>query len=204
MQGGVNNMARKRNLSKAKRVRNLQPYDPKIQVMLRCDTFRNYTGHVDDRFVSYLLREHTVWLPRIPQASAYIQNWALTENSMLLFTDIEWKFDLEATFPGVTAWIQDCRQQALEYRLSTPQFGRDGTELTWCSRKEHLNDDSWLEWRMLYDLASPFRGHRLTAKRRTALLMMDWPSAKELIQFILDEGGTEMLRATSDEFDFTA
>ena len=190
--------------SKSKRARYLQPNDPKILGMLLRDTLRNYTGHVDDRFVGYLLREHTVWLPRIPQASAYIQKWALTDNSMLLFTDIEWKFDLEADFPGVTAWIQDCRLQALAYQQSTPQLSRDGTPLTWCSRKEHLNDDSWLEWRMIYDLASPFHAHRVTVERREALRVMDWPSAKELIQFMLNEGTHEIQEIKLGEFDFTA
>ena len=194
----------KTDKAKIKRVRNLQPNDSEVYVMLNEDTFRHYKGHVSDRFVGTLLDETTVWLPRIPQASAYVQKWALADNSMLLFTDIEWKFDLEATFPGVTAWIKDCHPQALAYRASTPQFGSDDMPITWCSRKEHLNDDSWLEWRMLYDLASPFRGHRLTAERRAALLMMDWPSAKELIQFILDEGGTEIPYINSSEFDFMA
>jgi len=51
-------------------VANLQPYDPEVTAMLLSDTFRNYTGHADDRFVSYLLSENTQWLPRVPQASA--------------------------------------------------------------------------------------------------------------------------------------
>ena len=98
---------KKSTSSKVNRIQTLHPSDPKIQDMLRDDTFRNYKGYVDDRFVVDLLSQYTQWLPRIPQASAFIQRWALNENSMLLFTDIEWKFDLEATFPGVTAWIQD-------------------------------------------------------------------------------------------------
>ncbi len=189
---------------KAKLARNLQPDDSEFYVMFYEDTFRDYMGYVDDNFAGRLLRYRTPLLPRVPQASAYIQKWALTENSMLLFTGIEWKFELEAEFPGVTAWIKDCLPQVLAYRASTPQFRSDGKPISWVSRKEHLNDDSWLEWRMLYDLASPFRVHRLTAERRAALRIMDWPSAKELIQFILDEGETEMLNLTSDEFDFTA
>lgn len=184
--------------SKPKRVRNLHPSDPKIQGMLQLDTFRNYKGHVDDQFVGHLLSEYTQWLPRIPQASAMIQQWALNENSMLLFTDIEWKFDLEATFPGVTVWIQDCPPQALEYRLATPQFGEDGIAITWCSEKAHLNDDCWLEWQMLRDLASHRMAHRLTEECRLTLQVMDWKLAKELIQFILSEDSGEQIALPAD------
>ena len=172
--------------------------------MLLEDTFRNYTGHVDDQYVYTLLCEQTQLLPRIPQASAPIQKWALTDNSMLLFTDVKWKFDLEAEFPGVTAWVEDCSSEAFLYSLSTLQYRSDGTPITWCSEKQHLNEDSWLEWRMLLDLASPFHTHRLTAERRAALRVMDWASAKELIQYVLGEGTTETPNLTLGEFDFTA
>ena len=189
---------KKSTSSKVNRIQTLHPSDPKIQDMLRDDTFRNYKGYVDDRFVVDLLSQYTQWLPRIPQASAFIQRWVLDENSMLLFTDIEWKFDLEATFPGVTVWIQDCLPQALEYRQSTPQFGEDGIAITWCSQKEHLNDDCWLEWQMLRDLASYRMAPRLTEACRLTLQVMDWKLAKELIRFILSEDGGEQIALPAD------
>ena len=190
--------------SEATRIANLHPDDPEVKEMVLCDSFRNYTGHVDDLFVGRLLDYQTHWLPRIPQASAFIQKWALADNSMLLFTDIEWKFDLEAEFPGATAWIEYCNPLAIAFRQSTPQFGLDGTPIAWCSPREHLNNESWFEWRMLYNLSSSAFTHRLTAERRATLRMMDWAFAKEFIQFILDEGESEMLNVTADEFDFTA
>lgn len=189
---------KKSTASKANRCNALHPTDPRIQDMLQRDTFRNYKGHVDDQFVGCLLSEYTQWLPRIPQASAMIQQWALNENSMLLFTDIEWKFDLEATFPGVTVWIQDCPPQALEYRLATPQFGEDGIAITWCSEKAHLNDDCWLEWQMLRDLASYRMAPRLTEACRLTLQVMEWKLAKELIRFILSEDGGEQIALPAD------
>ena len=189
---------KKSTSSKVNRIQTLHPSDPKIQDMLRDDTFRNYKGYVDDRFVVDLLSQYTQWLPRIPQASAFIQRWALNENSMLLFTDIEWKFDLEATFPGVTAWIQDCLPQAIEYRLSTPQLGKDGIAITWCSVKEHLNDDCWLEWQMLSELASFRNAPRLTKGCRLTLQGMDWKLVKELIRVILSEDGGEQIALPAD------
>ena len=189
-------------VSKGNGVQALHPSDPRIQDKLRRDTLRNYKGYVDDQFVGHLLSQYTQWLPRIPQASAFIQRWALNDNSMLLFTDIKWKFDLEATFPGVTAWIQDCLPQALEYRLSTPQLGKDGIAITWCSQKEHLNDDCWLEWQMLRELASFHIAPRLTAARRKTLQVVGWELAKELIQVILSEDGEELIAIPAD-FSFS-
>jgi hypothetical protein len=191
-------MRKKSTASKVNPIQTLHPRDPKIQDMLQSDTFRNYKGHVGDPFVDYVLFENTYWLPRIPQASAFIQRWVLTDNPMLLFTDIEWKFDIETAFPGVTAWIRDCLPQAIEYRLSTPQLGKDGIAMTWCSQKEHLNDDCWLEWQMLRELAAPDMAPRLTEGCRLTLQVMDWKLAKELIRVILSDGGAEQIALPAD------
>ena len=124
---------------------------------------------------------------------------------MLLFADIDWKFTLEDAYPGITSWMQDCRQKANEYRQSTKQYGEDGRELSWVSNKIHLNDDCWLEWQMLRELASPHIAHKLTPSRRTALKVLDWCSAKELIEYILvEDDDCQIPTINLGEFDFTA
>jgi hypothetical protein len=189
---------------RALNVGTIHPGDPGVQGLLRNDTFRDYVGHLDDDILSNLLTGNTHLLPRIPQASASIQRWALDDNSMLLFTDIEWKFDLEAAYPGVTAWIQDCHEQALKFRLSTPQIATNGTPVTWCSLREHLNDDCWLDWQSLRELASPLVAARLTASQRATLRLLSWEFATVLIQDILAKNDLGQMDGPHEfSFDFS-
>jgi hypothetical protein len=179
------------------------PCESEIQQMLIDDTFRNFVN-ATDRLIARIITDDSRWLPRIPQCPDFIQQWALTDNPMLLFTDVTWKFNLEDAFPGITAWLQDCRQQGNEYRQSTEEYGADGTKLTWVSNRIHLNDDCWMEWQMLRELASPPGAHRLTPSRRSALRVLDWCSAKELIEYILGENDECLISTISPgEFEFT-
>jgi uncharacterized protein YdeI (YjbR/CyaY-like superfamily) len=90
------------------------------------------------------------------------------------------------------------------YKQSTRQFANDGTEKTWLSGKTQLNDECWLEWQMLRELASPIMAHRMTESRRVALQVLDWCSAKELIQVILTDDDSETPNINVGDFDFTA
>lgn len=56
---------------------------------------------------------------------------------------------------------------------------------------------------MLSESASPLLAHPLTAERRAALLVMGWPSAKELMQSILDENYAGNINVTT-KFDFSS
>ena len=180
----------------------LHPGDKKIQLMLRDDTFRHFND-ADDRIIGYLVSEDSRWLPRMPQAPEFIQKFALADNHMLLFTDVQWKFDLEYSYPGVNIWMREWQHEANAYRQSTRQYANDGSEKTWLSEKMQLNDECWMEWQMLRELASPIMVHRLTESRRTALKVLDWCSAKELIQVILTDDDSETQNINVGDFDFT-
>lgn len=159
--------------------------DEYYQELLICDTFRNLEG-VTDRLIGRILEEDPNWLPRIPQAAGRIQGWTLLDNHVLLFADVNWKFDLEEKFPGVTAFMRHYGDLGQALRAATPCYDDNDCEITWMPQQSTLSDESWNDWKLLRVV----RGNVcLSSQHRKALKVLDWPMAKTMIHGVLNGDG---------------
>jgi hypothetical protein len=155
------------------------------------DTFKYLESPPVD-VIERLLSRYPQLVFAVPQASKEMQIACVKWHGGLLLTKLEWKFDIEAEFPGGTVFCEYFMGQLVP-RVDKAHFHDSALLIT------HLMEIEWQRFARLSDW-----GNQLGKTEREVLKSFEYEEVRVFIDSLLENGPSHMRTSKTDTEDFGA